>query len=572
MHPWALIIGNRKLTQETVPKSTKFGRHFSNFWVQYQTGIPIADSQSGFRIYPLFHLQHLKFWTKRYDFEIEVLIRLIWKNVSIQEVAIEVFYPPQSERISHFRKFLDNARISILNVFLVALSLIRKNKETSKTALALGLGVFVGCTPFFGFHSFIALALAFFLRLNAPLIWLGTQISLPFIAPFLAMLSIFIGRTLRGEGQSLELIPLNLQQASQSFSDWLLGSLILGVFLGLLIGISTLWISKKMNRKNQRPWTGKSRGGAFGNWFLKKWIYYFGIKAGYGFLFFLVPYFFIFSPSGRRASLEYWRISSPHLKKSKTILQVLKHFYCLGTLLLDRVYQSFFLEPKFEIESEGYENITTLLDSKKGSILLGAHVGAWEMAARYLPPSDLKQRFCFIQYQAEGPKPLEGEEEKNCFHVLYVNEEENIVLKIHSLLQQGKMICLMGDRAMDTHYELVRFFGKLAPFAATPFKIAATCQVPLLISFGFKKGPSTYSFKALSPKHCEYMLGQNKDLQILEWIQDYAQELEKTLKDFPEQWFNFYPFWSVLPVLEKRETAKRVRRHSVKVWSAQTKN
>ncbi len=98
--PWDLIIGSRKFHSETVPEVSKFGRKFSNFWVGYQTGLTVSDSQSGFRLYPLFPLQNFKFFTKRYDFEIEVLIRAIWRGVTIREVEIDVFYPKPEERVN----------------------------------------------------------------------------------------------------------------------------------------------------------------------------------------------------------------------------------------------------------------------------------------------------------------------------------------------------------------------------------------------------------------------------------------------------------------------------------------
>ena len=48
-----IVIGNRNFTHENVPKSSKFGRKFSNFWVNLETFRTFGDTQSGFRIYPI---------------------------------------------------------------------------------------------------------------------------------------------------------------------------------------------------------------------------------------------------------------------------------------------------------------------------------------------------------------------------------------------------------------------------------------------------------------------------------------------------------------------------------------
>lgn len=124
----ALVIGCR-IFQEGVPRISKFGRNFSNFWVRYQTGIKVSDSQSGMRLYPLKELANIKYFTKRYDFEIEVLVRALWKGVLLKEVEIDVHYPKEDERISHFHKFKDNARITFLNILLITYSLLFYRRE-----------------------------------------------------------------------------------------------------------------------------------------------------------------------------------------------------------------------------------------------------------------------------------------------------------------------------------------------------------------------------------------------------------------------------------------------------------
>jgi glycosyltransferase involved in cell wall biosynthesis len=123
-NPEDLIIGARELSGVDVPEISKFGRKFSNFWVKVQTGAVVKDSQSGLRIYPLAAVEHLKFITGRFDFEIEVLVRLLWRGVNVADVAVEVYYPPAEQRVSHFDKRWDNVRISLLNTYLVVLAIV----------------------------------------------------------------------------------------------------------------------------------------------------------------------------------------------------------------------------------------------------------------------------------------------------------------------------------------------------------------------------------------------------------------------------------------------------------------
>ena len=118
-----IVIGCRRFT-ENVPGSSKFGRRFSNFWIWSETGLHLDDTQSGFRSYPVGILE-LPIEKRRYDFEIEVLVRHVWNGGCIEEVPIEVHYPRPEERVSHFDAFRDNARLSKLHSRLFFKNMLR---------------------------------------------------------------------------------------------------------------------------------------------------------------------------------------------------------------------------------------------------------------------------------------------------------------------------------------------------------------------------------------------------------------------------------------------------------------
>lgn len=105
-----IVIGARNFDLLHVPKASKFGRWFSNFWACWDTGQIITDSLSGFRIYPISILS-LPIKTSKFDWEMEVLIRHADAGGIIKEVDIECYYPSPKERVSHFRKFNDTASI-----------------------------------------------------------------------------------------------------------------------------------------------------------------------------------------------------------------------------------------------------------------------------------------------------------------------------------------------------------------------------------------------------------------------------------------------------------------------------
>ena len=170
--PDSLLIGARNLTAENMPSKNTFANRFSNFWYKVETGQELSDTQSGYRLYPLERLQNIHFLTRRYEFEVEIIVRAAWRGVNVENIPIKVYYPPVEERVSHFRPLQDFTRISLLNTVLVlyafllyypwrflrslTLSNIKKFIDQQivhsadsnvRMAAAMGWGIFCGLIP-----------------------------------------------------------------------------------------------------------------------------------------------------------------------------------------------------------------------------------------------------------------------------------------------------------------------------------------------------------------------------------------------------------------------------------------
>ncbi|MBI5556868.1 MAG: glycosyltransferase family 2 protein [Deltaproteobacteria bacterium] len=103
-----IVVGSRQgMAGENVPWTSRFGRGFSNFWVWVSGGPFISDSQSGFRLYPLPESLQLGVKARRYQFEVEVLVRARQRGIAIIEAPVRVVYQAGGERVSHFRPWVD---------------------------------------------------------------------------------------------------------------------------------------------------------------------------------------------------------------------------------------------------------------------------------------------------------------------------------------------------------------------------------------------------------------------------------------------------------------------------------
>jgi len=104
-----IVVGSRRGMQ-AAPWTSRFGRDFSNFWVWVSGAPRLSDSQSGFRVYPLPECLHLDVRARRYQYEIEVLVKASRAGIPILEAPVGVTYQADIPRVSHFHPCLDFLR------------------------------------------------------------------------------------------------------------------------------------------------------------------------------------------------------------------------------------------------------------------------------------------------------------------------------------------------------------------------------------------------------------------------------------------------------------------------------
>jgi len=123
-----IVIGRRQgmEEQQNVPWTSRFGRKFSNFWVWAAGGPLVADSQSGFRLYPIPEALRLGVEARRYQFEVEILVKARQQGIETKEAPVSVVYQARGERVSHFRPWLDFLRNSSTFNRLIFARIFRK--------------------------------------------------------------------------------------------------------------------------------------------------------------------------------------------------------------------------------------------------------------------------------------------------------------------------------------------------------------------------------------------------------------------------------------------------------------
>ncbi|MBJ7879559.1 DUF2062 domain-containing protein [Gelidibacter salicanalis] len=272
-----LMIGDRNMNNADVLATSAKGNRVSTFWMKAATGLELQDSQSGFRLYPIKEMSSIQFMdsTKKFEFEIEVIVKSYWAGIDIMHVPIQILYD-LNERVSHFRPFNDIARMVVLYtwfllvriVYIIPRNLIRKLKKKGlkrffledflrnqdspkKKALSIALGILLGLSPLWGFHTVIVIFLAILLRLNKVIAFAFSNISFPPFIPLVLLLSLQVGNWVLGieSHYTLEGIQENFD-LMQHIEAYLVGSIVLSTTSAAIFGVLGYLFFSIIDRKN----------------------------------------------------------------------------------------------------------------------------------------------------------------------------------------------------------------------------------------------------------------------------------------------------------------------------------
>lgn len=123
-NPSAFIIGERDLRAAGAPLARRVSNMLSSFWFRFETGVPLADTQCGFRVYPLGQIAGIPVKAGRYAYELEIMVRAAWLGIPLLPCPVGVDYRAHTSRLSHFHPLFDfasvlraHARLAVESVF-----------------------------------------------------------------------------------------------------------------------------------------------------------------------------------------------------------------------------------------------------------------------------------------------------------------------------------------------------------------------------------------------------------------------------------------------------------------------
>jgi predicted LPLAT superfamily acyltransferase len=289
----------------------------------------------------------------------------------------------------------------------------------------------------------------------------------------------------------------------------------------------------------------RKRGNRPGFWFFEIFFRIFGLRGAYGFLYFVCLYYLIFDRQAVSSAKPYIVKRFPGSGLLARNYHTYRLFISQGRQLVDRMAAIVSNDKLFEIKLNGYNELFDLFrKSDNGVILLTSHFGNWQIALTSL--NKLGKRVYLLMREEENQAvkdSLNVGNEKGDIRIISPEQAFGGVIEIMNVLKNGHIVSIMGDRSYGAKAFKVDFLGEKASFPFSAFAIAAAAECPVVILLAAKDSAYGYTVDVtniLSPC-CKNSRKRNE--QLIPWVQEYANILEKFIDKYPYQCFLFHDIW-----------------------------
>jgi predicted LPLAT superfamily acyltransferase len=252
-------------------------------------------------------------------------------------------------------------------------------------------------------------------------------------------------------------------------------------------------------------------------------------------------YFLVFSQRARSASRDYLgRVLGRKARPSDTF----RHYHSFASVLLDRVFLLNDQMSRFDVRVSGAEIIEETVARGEGCILLGAHLGSFEILRS--AGRTRGTRISMLMYEDNARKTgavLRAINPGLDMEIIALGKLD-AMLKVEAALARGEAVGMLADRTLnDADTVRCAFLGQPARFPTGPFRIAIMLKRPMVLLFGLYRGGNRYDIHVERFADPGEVRGRERAAAVDLLVRRYAERLEHHCRLAPYNWFNFYDFW-----------------------------
>lgn len=286
-------------------------------------------------------------------------------------------------------------------------------------------------------------------------------------------------------------------------------------------------------------WKGTSRGTLLGFRIYVQIIKKTGLYTAYFVLLFVAAYFIFFSFHSTKSTYYLFRKRLGY-SPINAALNVYRSYFTFGRIQLDRIAITSGLKHKFTFEFDGVEYIEQLLKQKKGGILLTAHIGNFNLAKHFFEErhSAAVVNLVVTDFEHRQIKNyLDSVTGTAEVKTIVLQDDLSHIFKMKEALANNELLVFAADRHLK-HSKTYKagFLGEKVKFPQGPFKLATRNKIPVLFVHLMRERNFHYHFYA-RPYKPEKFTAQ-------ELLNSYLEDLEKMVRKYPHQWYNYYDYWN----------------------------
>lgn len=284
-------------------------------------------------------------------------------------------------------------------------------------------------------------------------------------------------------------------------------------------------------------WEGKSKGTPLGYKIFIFLIKNVGLRSAYLLLYPVVAWYYFFSNDTNKAIKEYFTRLKTHFPQAPETSRF-KTYFNMGQVLIDKTAIISGASSKFDVLRDGGQNLANMVERGTGGFLISAHVGNWEIAGHLMDHYKIPVNIVLLDGEHQQIKNvMKKATGERHFNIIPMKDDMSHIFKIHQAAKNKELICIHGDRFLPGSKTISgKFLGEEALFPKGPFALASRMGLPVSFVYGMKEETSKYHFYCTEP-----LTDTSSDKAI---FKPYLEMLEKMVKTYPNQWYNFYPFWN----------------------------
>ena len=289
----------------------------------------------------------------------------------------------------------------------------------------------------------------------------------------------------------------------------------------------------------EKAWTGTT----YGNGWMHKWLIrmlrYIDLRVLYVFVaIFIIPVCLVVNPAQKityRYFRDRWKMSP-----LKAALKTYHNFYLFAQVVIDKF--AMYAGRRFDVKVIGYEHFSTLAHRPEGFMQFSAHMGNYEIAGYTLVA---EKRLNALVFADEKESVMENRSKifsGTNINMIGIKEDMSHLFEINNALADGEIVSMPADRIFGSQKNIViPFLGQDARFPVGPFAVATMRGLDCLAVNVMKTATKQYTIY-VTP--LDYDKAASRKEQTEGLARAYVAELERIITKYPEQWYNYFPFWT----------------------------